>query len=171
MNKLEIIRFERKYNRDNFDCGKVSLNNYIQRNVTKDVKNGSCTCFVILDEEENVIGYYTLSSESIPLESAPEVFRKKIKYPYVPVILLGRLALDKRFFGKGLGKTLLVNALKKCLYIANNHIGSVAVVVDPLDDEARQFYKKYGFIHLQDSGRMIISMQRIRNAFETQKNK
>lgn len=162
---MKIHKYERKYKRDKFDCGKEPLNNYIQRNATKDVKNGTCTCFIIKNDEEEVIGYYTLSTESIPLEDAPPEFRKKIKYQYVPVILLGRLAIDKNHFGKGFGKLLLVNSLKRSLDVATNHVGAVAVIVDPIDEEAQEYYLKYGFTLLQDSGRMFMSMKTIRNAF------
>lgn len=162
---MKIHKYERKYKRDKFDCGKEPLNNYIQRNATKDVKNGTCTCFIIKNDKEEVIGYYTLSTESIPLEDAPPEFRKKIKYQYVPVILLGRLAIDKNHFGKGFGKLLLVNSLKRSLDVATNHVGAVAVIVDPIDEEAQEYYLKYGFTLLQDSGRMFMSMKTIRNAF------
>ena len=162
---MKVLKYERKYKRDTFDCGKESLNNYIQRNVTKDVKNGTCTCFVINNDDEEVIGYYTLSTESIPIEEAPLQFQKKIKYQYIPVILLGRLAIDKNHFGKGLGKFLLVNSLKRSLDVAINHVGAVAVIVDPIDQEATKYYLKYGFIELPDSGRMFMSMKAIGNAF------
>lgn len=162
---MKIHKYERKYKRDKFDCGKEPLNNYIQRNATKDVKNGTCTCFIIKNDKEEVIGYYTLSTESIPLEDAPPEFRKKIKYQYIPVILLGRLAIDKNHFGKGFGKLLLVNSLKRSLDVATNHVGAVAVIVDPIDEEAQEYYLKYGFTLLQDSGRMFMSMKTIRNAF------
>ena len=154
------------FKRDNFDCGKESLNNYIQRNATKDVKIGTCACFIIKNDDEEVIGYYTLSTESIPIEDAPPTFQKKIKYEYVPVILLGRLAVDKNYFGKGLGKFLLVNSLKRSLDVATNHVGAVAVIVDPIDEEAKAYYGKYGFILLPDSGRMFMSMKTIENAFK-----
>ena len=163
---MKIHKYERKYKRDRFDCGKEPLNNYIQRNATKDVKNGTCTCFIIKNKDEEVIGYYTLSTDSIPIEEAPKQFQKKIKYQYVPVILLGRLAIDKNHFGKGLGKLLLVNSLKKSLEVATNHVGAVAVIVDPIDGEAEQFYLKYGFTPLPDSSRMFMSMKTIENAFE-----
>lgn len=162
---MKICKYERQFKRDKFDCGKEPLNNYIQRNATKDVKNGTCTCFIINNDAEEVIGYYTLSTESIPIEDAPTEFQKKIKYQYVPVILLGRLAIDKNHFGKGLGKLLLVNSLKRSLDVATNHVGAVAVIVDPIDEEAKQYYLKYGFTRLPDSGRMFMSMKTIENAF------
>lgn len=163
---MKIYKYERQFKRDKFDCGKEPLNNYIKRNATKDVKNGTCTCFIIKNGSEEVIGYYTLSTESIPIEDAPQQFQRKIKYQYVPVILLGRLAIDKDHFGKGLGKLLLVNSLKRSLDVATNHIGAVAVIVDPIDEEAKQYYLKYGFTFLPDSGRMFMSMKTIGSAFE-----
>lgn len=162
---MEIFKYNRQFKKDHFDCGKKSLNNYIQRNATKDVKNGTCTCFVIKNDNDEVLGYYTLSTESIPIEDAPLEFQKKIKYKYLPVILLGRLAVDKNHFGKGFGKLLLVNSLKKSLDVAMNHIGAVAVIVDPIDEEAKEYYLKYGFIELPNSGRMFMSMKLISNAF------
>lgn len=166
---MKVHKYIRQFKRDNFDCGKVPLNNYIKRNVTKDVKNGSCTCFVIINDKEEVIGYYTLSTESIPIEDAPPEYQKKIKYQYVPVILLGRLAIDKSYFGQGLGKVMLVNSLKRSLDVAINHVGAVAVIVDPIDEEAKQYYLKFGFSSLEDSGRMFMSMKTIANAFKQSK--
>lgn len=163
---MEILPYNRKFNRENFDCGKEALNNYILRNVTKDVKSSACTCFVILNETNQVIGYYTLSTESIPRQDAPDEVQKKIKYEYIPVILLGRLAIDKNEFGKGYGKLLLVNSLKRSLEVAQKQIGAVAVIVDPIDDEAKAFYSKYGFTMLPISGRMFMSMKKIESAFK-----
>ena len=162
---MEIYKYDRKFKRDKFDCGKESLNNYIRRNATKDVKSGACTCFIIKNDDLEVIGYYTLSTESIPIEEAPPEFHKKIKYQYVPVILLGRLAVDRNHFEKGFGKLLLVNPLKRSFEVAKNHVGAVAVIVDPMDEKAEQFYSKYGFTLLPDSGRMFMSMKTIENAF------
>jgi len=133
--------------------------------VTKDVNAGVCTCFVIVNDENCVIGYYTLSTESIPKSDAPIEFLKKIKYQYIPVILLGRLAIDKNEFGKGYGKFLLIDSLKRSLDVAKNQIGAVAVIVDPIDEEAINFYSKYGFILLPSSGRMFMSMKKIEIAF------
>lgn len=163
---MNIYTYDKKYSRDGFDCGKQPLNNYILRNASKDVKNGACTCFIIKNEIDAVIGYYTLSSESIPIAHAPPEYQKKIKYDYIPVILLGRLAVDKNYAGQGLGRFMLVDALKRSLDVAKHHIGAVAVIVDPIDDEAKRYYLHYGFIILPDSGRMFLPMKTIENAFK-----
>jgi predicted GNAT family N-acyltransferase len=167
---LKVIPYNSKYKRDHFSCEKESLNNYILRNATKDVKAGACTCFVIINEEEKVIAYYTLAADSIPSEDAPDQIKKQIRYSHISVILLGRLAVDESIKGKGIGKLLLVNALRKSLQVAQDHIGSVAVLVDPIDEDAEQFYTKYGFTRLPDSGRMFMTIRKIQEAFDLASN-
>ena len=75
--------------------------------------------------------------------------------------MYGRLAVDKRFQGKGIGRILLIDALKRSYEISES-IGSFAVVVDPIDDDAIKFYEKFGFIKLPDSGKMFIAMQTLK---------
>ncbi len=162
---LKTLPYNRKFNRSKFSCGKDSLNNYILRNATKDVKAGACTCFVIINNREEVVGYYTLATESIPKKDAPIEYNKSIKYENIPVILLGRLAVDKSLMGQGCGKFLLIDALKRSVLVAKKHIGAVAVIVDPIDEEAIAFYSKYGFVFLPDSKRMFMSIKKIQEAF------
>lgn len=168
---MKVIPYNRKYKREQFTCGKASLDNYILRNVTKDVKAGACACFIILNEEKRVIGYYTLSSESVPIEDAPDEYKKSIKYQSVPVILLGRLAVDTKYSGRGYGKFLLADSLKRSTSVAKEHVGAVAVIVDPIDEEGIAFYSKYGFMLLPDSGRMFMSIKKIEHALELNSGK
>ena len=79
-------------------------------------------------------------------------------YQALPVTLLGRLAIDKKFSGQGLGGILLMDALKRSFQIASQSLGSIGVIVDPLDTEALAFYEKFGFIILPDSGKMFMPM-------------
>lgn len=79
---------------------------------------------------------------------------------------MGILALDKNHFGKGLSQLLLVNSLKKSLDVATNHVGALAAIVDPIDEEAKQYYLKYGFTLLPVSGRMFMSMKTIESALK-----
>lgn len=162
---MRTVPYNRKYNRKNFSCGKPSLDNYILKNATKDVKAGVCTCFVVVNDQEEVVAYYTLSTESIPKEDAPTEFQKVIKYESIPVILLGRLARDNSLKGRGYGRFMLIEALKRSVNVAKEHIGAVAVIVDPIDEEAISYYSKYGFTLLPDSGRMFMSIKKIEEAF------
>lgn len=164
---MEIIPYSRAYKRDKFSCGQQTLDNYILNNATKDVQSGSCTCFVTIDESDKVIGYYTLSSDNISKDGAPEELKKSIKYENIPVILLGRLAIDNNFQGRGIGKKLLIDSLERSLHVATNHVGSVAVIVDPIDESAIAFYSRYGFTMLPDSGRMFMTIKKIKEAFNT----
>ncbi|TKG88364.1 GNAT family N-acetyltransferase [Puteibacter caeruleilacunae] len=156
-----------KLNRKNFTCGKDLLDNYFRKQASQDVKRKLSACFVLIDEgSSNIAGYYTLSSNGISNSFVPDSFRKKLPRTYtsLPTILLGRFAIDKNFQGKGLGKVLLIDALKRCLDTSDT-IGAFAVIVDPLDIEAERFYFKYGFMKLQDSGKMFLPMKTIKELF------
>jgi GNAT superfamily N-acetyltransferase len=155
------------HRKDAFDCGTPVLNQYLQQLAGQDVKRKLSVCFVLPDSDsEGIMGYYTLSNNGIPLDVLPPERRKKLPsfYTGIPVTLLGRLAVDKRFRGQGLGKWLLMDALKRSYEVSLN-IASYAVVVDPLDPEAEKFYVKYGFIKLADSGRMFLPMKTIGAVF------
>jgi len=156
------------YDRGNFSCDKDLLDNYFWEQAKQDVKRKLSACFVLVDNETGKIsGYYTLSSSSISNDMIPEPFKKKLpkSYPSLPTVFLGRLAIDKGFQGKGIGKLLLIDSLKRC-YDTSKSVGTCAVIVDPLDNEAESFYKKYGFINLPDSGKMFLPMNTIEELFE-----
>ncbi len=157
-----------KHNKENFSCGKDLLDNYFLKQANQDVKRKLSACFVLVDKEtKKISGYYTLSSNSISHNLIPDSFKKKLPKSYlsIPTILLGRLAIDKDFQGKGIGKMLLIDSLKRC-YDTSDTLGAFAVIVDPLDKEAVRFYDKYGFIKLPDSGKMFLPMKTIKDLFE-----
>ena len=86
-------------------------------------------------------------------------------YQNLPVTLLGRLAVDERYKGKGIGSFLLIDALRKSFEISTTSIGSMAVITHPIDEEATAFYLKYGFIKLPDSGKMFLLMSTVAQLF------
>lgn len=134
----------------------------MQKQVSQDMKKRLATCFVALDKDQNVIGYYTLTSESLGREQIPEKYIKRVPKNYnAPVILLGRLARDITQKGTGLGETLLMDALFRSYKLSTESIGAMAVVVDPINEIAVQFYKKYGFEQLPDSEKMFLPMNTI----------
>jgi len=157
-----------KHRKKEFSCGKDMLDNYLQKQANQDIKRKLSACFVLNDQEMDLIkGYYTLAQNSLSQSLIPTQFQKKLpnSYKSIPTTLLGRLAIDNRFQGKGVGKLLLIDALRRSYEISKS-IGSFAVVVDPIDEDAEQFYAKYGFIKLPDSGKMFLPMNTIKTLFE-----
>ena len=156
------------HKKDHFDCGKDLLNGYIHKNASQDVKRKLSACFILADENNIVKGYYTLSSSSIQRDQLPYEIIKKLpgSYTELPVTLLGRLAVDKAHFGQGIGALLLIDALKRAYFASVQNVGSMAVIVDPIDQEAINFYTKYGFILIPDSGKMFLTMNTIAKLFE-----
>lgn len=162
--KYTIELLSKNHNRKEFKCGKEMLDNYLHYQANQDVKRNLSVCFVLEDVETGLIkGYYTLANNSIPINSIPDKWRKNLPQSYssIPATLLGRLAVDERFQGKGIGLILLFDALKRCYYLSKT-IGSFAVVVDPLDKEAEKFYEKNGFIKLPGSDKMIFPIKELK---------
>lgn len=154
------------HKKESFGCGKTLLDNYLHRQAKQDVKRKLSACFVLPDDENNVKGYYTLSSSSIERDLLPEEIVKKLPPSYLdlPVILMGRLAVSQNYQGQGIGEILLIDALKRS-YNVSREIGSMAVIVDPLDKDAIRFYEKYEFIALPDSAKMFLPMSTIAKLF------
>jgi hypothetical protein len=170
-NRTMIELLDKKHHRNEFDCGKELLNNYLKNQAGQDIKRKLSVCFVLAEKETNNIqGYYTLSNYSIPLSNFPEQIQKKLPKSYVsiPTTLLGRLAIDLNSQGKGLGKILLLDAFNRC-YEISKEIGSFAVIADPIDKEAELFYKKYDFIKLPDSEKMLIAIKTLKELFDSLK--
>jgi len=161
------IPLNASHKKKDFNCGKPLLDNYLHIQAKQDVKRKLSACFVLEGDENIIKGYYTLSSASIKKDLLPEAIIKKLPPAYsdLPVTLLGRLAVDNSYKGQRLGELLLLDALKRC-YDASVNIGSMAVIVDPLDGDAEKFYLKYGFISLPDSGKMFIPMTTVFELFK-----
>lgn len=153
------------HDRQSFSCGIHLLDEYLQKFAGQDLKNKVSACFILSADDVQIRGYYTLATGSIPRKLVPEVLVKKLpRYKDLPVTLLGRLAIDQRFQGKGLGEFLLMDAMKRSLD-ASGSIGSYALMVDPIDDRVIRFYARYGFIRLANSVRMFLPMVTIQQAF------
>lgn len=140
--QLVVAALGAAHDRTGFECGTPALDRYLRETVTQDVRRRVAACFVLLDGDA-VAGYYTLSAASIALGDLPhEVARKLPRYPAIPAVRMGRLAVDNRYKGRGLGAALLVNALRRS---ASSEIPAVALTVDAKDDGAAAFYRHFGF--------------------------
>ena len=162
---LIIEKLNKDHKKSDFDCDNELLNNYIQKQAKQDVNRDLSACYILNDNnDKRVLGYYTLSGNSIGRNEFPIEMIQKMPPSYVnlPTILLGRLAVDKNEKGKGFGSILLIDALKKCVDISDS-LGVLAVIVDPFDEKAIDFYKKYGFILIPSNNKMFIPIKTIQD--------
>jgi predicted GNAT family N-acyltransferase len=166
--KFLTVPLSTQHNRESFESGTDLLDRYFKQQAKQDVKRKLLACFVYEStEKKEIIGYYTLSSASIAQEIIPQEYKKSLQKSYssIPVILLGRIAIDKKSQGTGVGKMLLIDALKRC-YQSSQTLDCFAVVIDPIDENASNFYDMFGFIELPSSQKMFLSMKTIQQQFE-----
>lgn len=157
-------RLGRNHDRTAFSCGEESLDTYFRQRARQDDDRNVAKVFVLVDTRDNrVAGYYTLSASAIQLEDLPaEMQRGLPRYPLVPVVLLGRLAIDEHYHGQGLGGALLFNALRRAFETGTQQIAATAVIVDALHGRARSFYERYGFESFPDNSlRLLLMMKTI----------
>jgi len=137
------------HDRTSFRSGSDPLDRYLREQVTQDIRRRVTTCFVALAAGQRIAGYYTLASASLLLAELPDTKRKKLpRYPTVPTVRMGRLAVDQAFKGQGLGSALLADALSR---VANSQIAAYALIVDAKDEQAASFYRHHGFTPLPKS--------------------
>ncbi|EDX2839300.1 GNAT family N-acetyltransferase [Salmonella enterica] len=146
---FRLASLDTMHDRAAFRCGSKPLDRYLRERVTQDVRRRVAACFVALAEGQRIAGYYTLASASLLLADLPASTGKKLpRYPTVPAVRMGRLAVDQAFKGQGLGGALLADALDRA---ARSEIAAYALMVDSKDEAAAAFYRHYGFIALPDS--------------------
>ena len=134
------------HNRAVFQCGVDSLNDYIKKQANQDVKRRVSRVYVAIESGSpaTIVGYYTLSTLAIELNQLPESLASKLPKHPVPAALIGRLAVSQSAQGIGIGKMLLVDAIKRTLAVSND-IAIYAMVVDAINMEAQHFYERFGF--------------------------
>ncbi|WP_406844915.1 GNAT family N-acetyltransferase [Flavobacterium soyae] len=168
--KIEVLTED--HERKKFKCGKELLDNYFHKQAGQDARKDLSVCHVLTDinaDKKRVLGFFTLTTSSIGWEDFPPELTKKIPKSYnIPLALLGRLAVDESEQGKGLGEILLFDALKKCLEVSKNTMALYAVIVDPLDQKAIEFYESYGFIMIPSTGKMFLPIKTIQGLFPEQ---
>ena len=141
---METKPLDKLQDRSSFDCEVEPLNDYLKKYALQNQKKDAARTYVLADEENQIIGYYTLVFGSVSIEeTTPEISVGLGKYP-IPIILLARLAIDKNQKGKGLGKALIKDALLRAVR-ASEIAGLRAFLVHAKDESAKAFYQKLGF--------------------------
>lgn len=147
--RFRVVPLDSTHDRNAFDSGSAPLNRYLREQVTQDVRRRVTACFVALNATHQIAGYYTLASASVLLTDLPAATAKKLpRYPTVPAVRMGRLAIDQNFQGQGLGGALLADALQRA---AQAEIAAYALLVDAKDTHAAAFYQHHGLLALPDT--------------------
>jgi GNAT superfamily N-acetyltransferase len=127
-----------------FTCGEASLDDWLRRRALQNEESGASRCYVVCAGRKKVVGYYALAVGAIAHEQAPGRVKRNMPDP-VPVIVLGRLAIDHAFQSRGLGPALLRDAILRTLQAADI-AGIRAILVHAISDKARRFYEAHGFV-------------------------
>ena len=142
---LVIEPLGRGHDRTSFSCGEPALDSYLRRQASQDVRRRVAQVFVALgDTPGQVAGYYSLSAASFEKEELPAELAKRLPHYPVPAAVLGRLAVDVAWRGRGIGETLLIDAARRVLR-ASAAMAVYALMVDAKNERARTFYRCYGF--------------------------
>ena len=141
----------KQHDRGAFDCGDEALNQFLKRHARQShEKGGAKTYLAVSENNEKVLGYYSLSLASIAYERAPEVIKRGLARHDVPVFRLGRLAIDLSVQSQGLGGQLLLAAGRRCLLVAAQ-AGGVALLIDAKNERVAEWYANYGAVPLLDA--------------------
>lgn len=146
---FQLARLDASHDRLGFRSDSEPLNRYLREQATQDIRRRLSACFVATTDGRRIAGYYTLASASVLVADLPVSTSKKLpRYPTMPTVRMGRLAVDQSFKGQGLGGALLADALDRA---ADSEIAAFALMVDAKDEVAVAFYLHHGFIVLPDS--------------------
>ena len=175
---FRIEKLQREHEVGKFDCGASDQNRYLQEFAWQNMQLGYGVTYVALgdmssegssgNDASEVSGFYSLAAGRVEFENLPEDFRGTEglpRYP-APTVLLGQLGVDLSAQGKGLGKALLAHAVEKAVQVSEV-VGAVAIEVHAATEQAREFYRRYGFVQMQDSpDHLFLSMEVGRSLIE-----
>lgn len=135
-----------KHDRTAFACGLAALDDWFHRRAGQDEKRNVARVFVAVNDEQRIVGFYSLSSFTIAIADLPPEHASRLpRYGAIPAALIGRLARDERVRGEGVGELLLADAIRRVISAARS-LAVFAIVVDAANERAATFYRGFGFI-------------------------
>lgn len=159
----------KRHNRDAFDCGDESLNEFLRRYARQAHDHGGAKTFVAVPDDDalRILGFYSLSPASVGFFQVPDVITRGLARHDVPVFRLGRLAVDRSMQRKGLGGQLLLAAGRRCLR-ASQEVGGVALLINAKDEAVANWYASYGALQLLDTPlTLLLPLKTIQTALQT----
>ena len=170
--KFRFEKLSREFARDDFDCGIESLNDFLKRYALQNLKKNVSVTIAAVSEEnrKKILGYYSVSMAQFSFEELPGDQSKGVpRYYPVPAMRIGKLAVDRSTQGMGLGGELLRDALMRALDLSRE-IGTCVVLVDAIDENAKRFYERYGFVPLIDLAlSLVLPVETIAEAYTKSK--
>lgn len=141
---FRLEQLGRDHERTGFCCGEDALDRYFRTQVTQDVRRRVANCFVAVAQETRAIaGFYTIAASGLPFRDLPEAEARRLpRYPAVPAVRIGRLAVDRRFAGRGIGAAMLADAARRVMQVPP---AVFALLVDAKNEAAVRFYEHHGF--------------------------
>ncbi len=141
----EPVALEARHRAENFDCGALSLDDWLRKHALQSHRSGGSRVFVTTKTDPLIAGYYALAAGAVmPRDATARLVHGLAANQPVPVVLLARLAVDVRHQGQHLGRSLLRDAMTRVVR-ASDVIGIRAVLVHALDERARAWYSQFGF--------------------------
>lgn len=142
-----------RHDRAAFDCGEPALNDYLRKTARQHLQKGIANTYVLVASAEphKILGFFTLSFLEVDLSEIPAGHGKNLPRSRLPAAKLGRLAIDKSCQGKNYGRLLLVDAVRRVAIAARSTAGVVGLFVDAKNAKVAAFYRKFGFIPLEDN--------------------
>jgi ribosomal protein S18 acetylase RimI-like enzyme len=150
--RVEVL--SESHERAAFACGEEALDRYLRTQATQDIRRRVAACFVAIEVATgDLAAYYTIAAASIPTpQLPPEIVKRLPRYPTLPAVRIGRLAVDVKFRGRGLGAAMLADAARRA---SQSPPAVFALLVDAKNDDAVAFYRHYGFRALASQPRTL----------------
>lgn len=158
----------KKHDRESFDCGEEALNDFLRRYARKNHDLGAAKTFLAIGDSDDkiILGFYSLSPASVAYSRTPEIVRRGMARHEVPGFRLGRLAVDRRWQGQGIGGQLLLSAGRRCL-LAATEVGGVVLVIDAKSERVAKWYAGYGAVPLVDASlTLLLPLKTIESALK-----
>jgi GNAT superfamily N-acetyltransferase len=142
------------HDRSSFACGEDALDRYLKTQATQDIRRRIASCFVAIEAATGQLAaYYTIAAAGIPTtELPPDLIKRLPRYPTLPAVRIGRLAVDTKFHGRGLGGSSLADAIRRTLQAPP---AAFTLLVDAKNDRAVAFYRHFGFLPLASQPRTL----------------
>jgi predicted N-acetyltransferase YhbS len=164
---MRVERLNEAHDLSGFACGVKPLDDWLRLHALENQRRDLSRSFVLIDDADVVIGYYALTMGGVVKDELPRRLGRGLPGYQIGMVLLARLAVDARRQGEGLGRDLMIDAIAHAA-AAGQHAAARLIAVDPIDESARRFYRRFGFRDIEgdEHDRMFIRLDDAIASFE-----